>query len=456
MLREHVGSLAALITVTALLAGCSYSVQGTAGESARLDPTKVAGLAITTGDSGRRPGVPAANRQADNTDGGPIDELATSAVADVEQYWSEQFPTHFDRKFVAVQQLVSYDSGGANLRLCGTDTAGLVNAFYCTGEDLVAWDRGELLPSFDEISAVAVLAHEMGHAVQFRLGVRADTPSIVKEQQADCFAGNYFRWVAEGNSQRIQLSTGPGLNQILATLFSIRDAVGNGSDTEGAHGTAFDRVTAFGFGFAEDPKRCARIDAAEIEERGTQQVFGERDRDTGLGRGNIRVDDQQALQDLKNSLAAVFPDAGVQFDVRCKRTAPAGYCGTGVMGIDLPGLVRLSRIGDFAAFGAVASRYAVAAQDAAKLPVEGLAAGQRTACLTGFWASTIVRGRDAALELSPGDLDEAVVELLSQGSLIAGDANGVTVPSGFARVEAFREGFLNGSANTCKIRYPSV
>jgi predicted metalloprotease len=446
-------TLVVAVVAVALLAGCARSVPGRAGESPRLDPTKVAGLAITTGDSGPRPGAPAANRKAQNTDGGPADQLATSAVADVEDYWRTQFPDRFGREFEPVRQLVSYDSRGPNLRLCGTDTEGLVNAFYCSGEDVVAWDRGRLLPSFDPISGVAVLAHEMGHAVQHRLGVGGDAPSIVKEQQADCYAGNYFRWVAEGSSQRFRLSTGPGLNQILTTLFAIRDSAGSAFDAQGAHGTAFDRVTAFGFGFAEDPERCARIDLAEIGERSTQDVFGEQDGDIGFGAGNLQVDDQQALQDLKNSLAAAFPETTVRWDGRCAATSPASYCPDGSVGIDLAALVEVGRIGDFAAFGAVASRYAVAVQDALGLPVDGVVAGRRTACLTGRWASTIVRSRKAPLELSPGDLDEAVVELLSRDSLIAGDAKGVTIPSGFARVEAFRDGFLTGSAQTCTTRY---
>jgi len=437
----------------ALLAGCAQSVPGKAGESSRLDPLKVAGLAITTGDSGPRPGVPAADRQVRNSDGGAIDKLAASAVADVEGYWESQFPDRFGKDFEPVKTLVSYDSRGENQRLCGTDTKGLVNAFFCSTDDLIAWDRGELLPSFEPISSVAVLAHEMGHAVQFRLGVGGNTPTIVKEQQADCYAGNYFRWVAEGNSKRFQVSTGPGLNQILTTLFAIRDSAGSAFDAEGAHGTAFDRVTAFTFGFSEDPQRCAAIDLAEISKRSTQDVFGAQDGDIGFGAGNLKVDDQQALQDLKNSLIAAFPDSKVRWDGKCADTTPASYCEGGVVGIDLKALVKVGKLGDFAAFGAVASRYAIAVQDSMGLSIEGVVAGQRTACLTGQWANTIIRSRKAPLQLSPGDLDEAIAELLSRGSLIAGDAKGVTIPSGFARVEAFRDGFLNGTGQSCTTRY---
>lgn len=53
--------------------------------------------------------------------------------------------------------------------------------------------------------------------------------------------------------------------------------------------------------------------------------------------------------------------------------------------------------------------------------------------------------------LSPGDLDEAVSGLLTDG-LAASDVNGNTVPSGFSRVDAFRTGVLGGEA-ACSGRY---
>ena len=62
-----------------------------------------------------------------------------------------------------------------------------------------------LLPSLREangdMAITMVLAHEYGHAIQkmARLNKKG-TPALVAEQQADCFAGVYLRWVAEGNS----------------------------------------------------------------------------------------------------------------------------------------------------------------------------------------------------------------------------------------------------------------
>ena len=54
-----------------------------------------------------------------------------------------------------------------------------------------------------------VLAHEYGHAIaQMATLNPRGVPTLVAEQQADCLAGVYLRWVAEGKSPRFTLSTG--------------------------------------------------------------------------------------------------------------------------------------------------------------------------------------------------------------------------------------------------------
>ncbi|WP_291418276.1 hypothetical protein [Actinophytocola sp.] len=242
-----------------------------------IDTTNAGGLEVTDGPSGPREGVEDAKLTVEGADGGEMDRIATNAIADLYEYWEKQLPDVFDEKFEELTRLVSYDSDGAGVTICGASTAGLVNAFYCGGggEDAIAWDRGVLLPMLSErfgsMSVVGVLAHEMGHAVQFRLGEKSNmsesTPTILREQQADCYMGNFFRHVAEGDSKHFQINTGKGLNDILATLFYIRDPAGFDHMTEGAHGLAFDRVYAFQEGFANDPQRCADMDPEEIDGR---------------------------------------------------------------------------------------------------------------------------------------------------------------------------------------------
>ena len=117
-------------------------------------------------------------------------------------------------------------------------------------DKVMAWDRGVLVPTaqrfFGDTSVSALIAHEYGHAVQHMAGlVNGETPIIVAEQQADCFAGVYLRWVAEGHSPRFTVSTGDGLDHVLAGLITIREPVLTPKDTElidQGHGTASDRT----------------------------------------------------------------------------------------------------------------------------------------------------------------------------------------------------------------------
>ena len=468
-------TLVAAVSVAGLLAGCAQTVGGTA-RAEQPDISKVAGLDITTGESGAKPAVPNATLPVENGDGGEMDRLALNTLADVEEYWTEQLPRNFNgKKFEPVKRLVSYDSTGAGVDICRTNTAGVANAFYCSLDDSIAWDRGELLPmlndSFGPMAVVTVLAHETGHAVQYKLGAESGitqaTPSIIKEQQADCYAGNFFRWVAEGKAKHFRLSTGPGLNQVLATMFFIRDAAGTSAEKQGAHGSAFDRVAAFQFGFAGNPARCARIDEAEIKKRITQQTFNPDDQ----SKGQLPVADRKSLDLLESSLRDAYKQTGATPPAfkegagscsDAQPTTPAAYCpSTNQVSLDLPELTKIGAvpkkgqqggIGDFAAFAEIASRFALSIQKATGYPLEGPAAGLRTACLTGAWAGTTTKGT-SKLRLSSGDLDEAVAELLTDKSLIAADVNGTLVPSGFARVEAFRDGFFDGQTGICTRKY---
>ena len=133
---------ATLLAAIALLVGCGQTGAGTSPATPQ-DPTSVAGLRITTGGSGPKPGAPDSGLPVINSDGGAIDRLAANAVADVQTFWQEQFGAAFGQQFQPVRRLVSYDSAGKALTVCRSSTAGLVNAFYCSGDDVVAWDRGD-------------------------------------------------------------------------------------------------------------------------------------------------------------------------------------------------------------------------------------------------------------------------------------------------------------------------
>lgn len=463
----------------ALVGGCAQTIAGQA--VLPIDTENVGGLPVQDGPSGLKEGVPPAQLRVENASDEPMDVLAINAVADVQQFWAERFPTDFDTRYEPIRRLVSYDSTKPRgVIVCGADTAGVANAFYCPPEDTIAWDRGLLLPAVvqsleSDMAAVLVLAHELGHAVQTRLElVDQKTPTIVAEQQADCFAGVFMRHVAEGGAPHFQLSTGNGLNSVLAGLLAIRDQVGAALTGPGAHGTAFDRVIAFQFGFVEGAKRCAEIDLDEVRNRATELGF--QDLRDAANQGNLPVDDE-SIATIVNSLTKTFTETGAPPPLieasggRCDaRGAPAAYCpDSNTVALDVPALAELATprnkqldvrvTGDFTAFGLIASRYSLAVQSHLGLPLDGANAGLRSACLVGTWAGlhqeTPFGNRnplDDGLRMSPGDLDEAVSELLADG-LMASDVGGQAVKSGFARVEAFRIGFLQG-AQACVDRFP--
>ncbi|HEX3650841.1 MAG TPA: aminopeptidase [Pseudonocardiaceae bacterium] len=468
----------AAVTLTSACAG--QEIPGHPRPSVDSSPGDVAGIPVTEGPSGLRPGVRDAKLRVHGYAGSDVDRLAVDAVSDINTYWAKTLPADFGRKFRPVRQLVSFDSSTAGTEICGHSSAGLDDAVYCSASDSVAWDRGALLPSLDTMfgpmSVVTVLAHEMGRAVQRRLGVGAATPVLVQEQQADCYAGAVIRWVAGGHAKHFRLSTGDGLNEVMATMMFIRDDMG--ATPDGADGSSFDRITAFQFGFTEGPVRCSKIDKTEVAQRITELGFTRAAEATG----NEPVDDA-TLTLLGQSLNAVFrqitpvpvivPNTGSCADGT--GTGPASYCPQdNTIAVDEVALNKLAALpagddpgpadaeptattsgptgpglGDFAAFAEIASRYALAVQRSMGIPLDDKNAGLRTACLTGAWAGVIRHHTSTdpteQLLLGAGDLDEAVAELLSPTSEIAADINGARVPSGFARVSSFQDGFLQGS-----------
>ncbi|MDX5451713.1 MAG: metallopeptidase, partial [Rhodococcus sp. (in: high G+C Gram-positive bacteria)] len=66
-----------------VLAGCAARIEGTA-VSIYDNPFSVAGLPVSSGPSGPRPGATDAPVTIENSDGGDVDVLAGNAVADIE------------------------------------------------------------------------------------------------------------------------------------------------------------------------------------------------------------------------------------------------------------------------------------------------------------------------------------------------------------------------------------
>jgi predicted metalloprotease len=480
--RKTIATVRAAIAcaaATLVVAGCTTVVQGRA-LSMLNDPFRVGGLPATNGPSGPRPGGPAPTGTVVNTDNGPIDKLSLLSINDIEEYWQAHYTESLKGTYSPPAKLVSYDSNDRHGPVvCHNETYKLVNAFFTSRCNLIAWDRGVFMAVaqkyFGDMSVNAVLAHEFGHALQnmAKIVARKD-PTIVKEQQADCFAGVYLFWVANGKSKRFVLATGDGLDHVLAGIITTRDPVMD-SETENddEHGSAMDRVSAFQMGFLSGASACAGINKQEIEKRRGDLPKTLRTSENGDPEtGEVPIN-QDTLSTLMELMGKIFnpkkPPTMSYTPADCAdatASPPASYCpATNTIVIDLPALAKLGKKtdmkqhnlpqGDDTALSIVMSRYALAAQHERGLPMQSPYTALRTACLTGFahrqMAEPIDLPSHKQLLLTAGDLDEAVSGLLLN-PLMASDADGVTVPAGFTRIAAFRGG-VTGNMEACYSRY---
>jgi predicted metalloprotease len=464
-----------------LVTACTTTLQGKP-VSVFDDPFHVAGMPATDGPTGLRPDSHGPARAVQGTDNGKIDELARNAVSDIEEYWDTAYGQTFEGNFTPVEAVISWDANGFDGTFCGEDTYGLVNAAFCYDDETIGWDRGELLPSlqraYGDMGVTMVLAHEYGHAVQRMAGlIKKDTPTLVAEQQADCFAGGYMRWVAEDKSPRFTLGTGEGLNKVLAAVIAFRDPLLRVGDPQAGvdeHGSAFERLSAFQFGFTDGPSACAAIDMREIgQRRGDLPVLLPENQT-----GELPVT-EDSVRSIVEAMGILFSPANppqlslntsdAQRCADARPSPPVSYCpATNTIVVDMPEMEVMGTrsaskdggglaTGDNTAYSVLVSRYMQAIQHQhLGVLLDNAEAALRTACLTGV--ATVKMSKDVTtpdgntIALTAGDVDEAVSGILTNG-LVASDVNGESVPSGFSRIDAFRVGVL-GDQERCFKRFP--
>ncbi|SOD93186.1 neutral zinc metallopeptidase [Blastococcus haudaquaticus] len=442
--------LAALLAVTTLgLTGCATIVIGEPEVQRDRPP-------------GSDPGVVV------GADGDEIDQLAGDALADLEDYWSQQLPEVFGTEFLPLQGgYFSVDPGAIDPAQypqgvgCGSDPAEVENnAFYCQAQDApnsdsITYDRaflGELAGEFGRFIPALVMAHEFGHAVQARVG--SPEASIAVETQADCLAGSWTRWVADGDAERSQLRE-PELDELLLGYFQLRDPVGTSSAAESAHGSYFDRASAFQEGFDDGPTACR-------DEFGPERVFTQgrfvSDEDFRQ-QGNAPYADLIGLVEralpafwervFTESLDERFDPPSIEaFDGTAPDCAPDDrdlvYCEEGnLVGYDEQDLTpEVYELGDYAVATGIAVPYALAARSQLGLDPADPDALRSAVCLAGWFSAAVTAGEVPGVVISPGDLDESVLFLLVYG--VEEDVLGAADLSGFQLVDLFRAGFVQG------------
>ena len=371
------------------------------------------------------------------------EELARTSLKELEAYWTTSMPQVFagqEYKPLAggYQRYTSTDVAG--LGVCGGTYEDVANnAFYCPSGDLVAWDEtdGAIVPknrqALGDFSLGLIMAHELGHVIQNRVGFdTSNSKTVTGEQQADCYAGAWTASAANGGSPTFRVNLAD-LDNALVTLIDIADQVGSDASGPDAHGSAFDRVAAFQDGVENGLGACAAYTDASVAERLVQVPFT--DAVDQRNNGNLPFDQavQDTYKDLDDFWTTVISQNGATW-------APQ---------TDLPVDQALLRrlydgAGDFAAATMIGHEYARKVQEAVGVPGTELAKNLQADCFTGVWASSaFLQDRPSStFALSPGDLDEAVkAMLLDPASAQGGDAK---VGTPFMRVDAFRTGFLKG------------
>jgi predicted metalloprotease len=402
--------------------------------------------------------------------GDDVDVLAEGALSDLQEYWSEQFPRVFGTEFQPLEGgFFSVDPEDVDPREypggvgCGAQPLEVEgNAFYCqqpgtANSDSISYDRSflaELADGYGEFIPALVMAHEFGHAVQARVALPQS--SIATETQADCLAGSWTRWVADGEASNTGLDE-PELDELLRGFFLLRDPVGTSTSQESAHGSFFDRTAAFQEGFDDGPEACR-------DDFGPDRVFTQgsfRDQDEALTGGNAEYD--KLLDIVDESLPAVWGQAFREilrkdfsaptiepFD----REAPSCaddrdldlvYCPDDqLVGFDERDLAEpaYEDIGDFAVATAAAIPYSLSVRDQLGLSTDDQDAMRSALCLTGWYAAKVFNGQAGDVQISPGDIDESVRFLLTYGGDPA--VLGAADLSGFQQVDLFRAGFTEG------------
>jgi predicted metalloprotease len=190
----------------------------------------------------------------------PVNKLAIEAIADLQVYWADEFPKLYGEDYKPVKgglyALTPDSESGPECASNYGDVAG--NAFYCKLDDSVAWDADGLLPElqskYGDLVIPVVLAHEWGHAMQQRSGYFDENKlTVSSELQADCFAGGWSRHAQDDGV--FEVSSGD-LDSALAGILDLTDTPGTNAQDPSAHGSGFDRVSAFQDGYDNGAEKC--------------------------------------------------------------------------------------------------------------------------------------------------------------------------------------------------------
>jgi predicted metalloprotease len=399
----------------------------------------------------------------------PTNKIVIKAIADLQSYWGTEFPKLYGHDYTPVKggfYAVTPSSGQfAPCAQAAADISG--NAFYCSKADDVAWDIEQLLPSlrkrFGDFVIPVVLAHEWGHAIQARANFQG--PTVVKEIQADCFAG---AWAAHASKSGAFKASEDDLDNALAGFLFLRDEPGTEKRDPQAHGSGFDRVNSFQTGFDNGPGACKGY---KVGDPPVVEIPFNSAADVESG-GNAPYDDiiTGVPADLEDYWKQVFPKLTGQpwtplQPAKAFNPAAAPTCGgqptsdyvlfycvpEDYVGFDavkaMPEIY--DQGGDFAVATLIATQYGLAVLSHGGQDATNKLTSLRADCMAGAWAASILLEDrpESAFKMSPGDLDKGITALI----VFRGSGDVQRQGHGSVRVDAYRDGVMNG-AKACVTR----
>ncbi|MCP4084107.1 MAG: hypothetical protein GY745_03470 [Actinomycetia bacterium] len=408
---------------------------------------------------------------ADNDE---LDQFLEAAVTDIDNFWRVTYTDVYGGTYRPPTEVFpfSVSRNEPSLTCGGPINASIMslNAIYCPAGDYITWDDEELIASLatrnGDLSVAVVLAHEWGHSIQDSRRGDVKGATIIKELQADCFAGAWTGSVMRGETNLVEFSPSE-LDGALAGFLLLRDPPGTDIAAQQAHGSAFDRIGAFRQGVEEGAHHCQKYETTGFPL--LDFPLDEADYSTG---GNLPYAEalDAAIEDLDafwRDTIAELTGGEEQFGLLDYRSGQGGspecpsrtrsddgpifYCeDNGSIMWDDDTLEQVHReFGDFSIAVLLAHEYGHGIIDLAGAAKNGRETELWSDCLAGAWSGRVAYGESTTgLSLSAGDLDEAMSALLR---LRHPDRFGVTEDiTAFDRVEEFQAGFLDGES-ACRI-----
>jgi predicted metalloprotease len=394
----------------------------------------------------------------------PVNKLAMQAIADLEQYWGEQYPTLYNSDWEPISGGYFAVTSDSEAPPCTTDPQEVAgNAFYCSTEDVVAWDAELLFPDlqkkFGDFVIPVVMAHEWAHAVQARSSFTART--VTSELQADCFAGAWSKHAQDDGVFEVNAAE---LDMALAGVLDLKDTAGTSKLDPNAHGSGFDRVSAFQDGYDNGLEKCKnyRDDEPMVlelpfssEEDAAQE--GNAPYDSIVNGVPYDIEDYwtQVYPELTNgqewpplrSIEPFHPDEPPMCGDQSAEGFVLFYCvPDDYVGWDnVAGMPQVYKQGgDYAVASLLATQWGLAALTRLGDESDEKTSTLRGDCLAGAYTASVIlynRPETSTYSISPGDLDEAITALL----VFRGEGDVERQGAGWARVKAFREGVINGA-----------